>query len=211
MLDVGLPQQVDHYPGPGSVTMRTFGLAAAALIGAVGYRLVVGGELTLDTGRGRRIRPLGPLTVGIAAPRETVFDVIAAPYLGRTPRAMAEEIEVLERGGDMVLAAHRTPLGWGMVATTIETVRFERPETVAFRLLRGPVPHVVERFTLHDDAGSTRLDYLGELGTDFWQLGGWWGDQVARKWEATVWGSLVRVRDEAERRTATRRRDREQR
>jgi hypothetical protein len=63
-------------------------------------------------------------------------------------------------------------------------------------------------FPLHDDAGSTRLDYLGELGTDFWQLGRWWGDQVARKWEATVWGSLVRVRDEAERGTATGRRDR---
>jgi hypothetical protein len=188
--------------------LRTFGLAAAALIGGVGYRLVVGGELTLDTGLGRRIRPLGPLTLAIAAPRETVFDVIAAPYLGRTPRTLAEEIEVLERGSDMVLAAHRTSVGWGMVATTIETVRFERPETVAFRLLRGPVPHVVERFTLHDDAGSTRLDYLGELGTDYWQLGRWWGDQVARKWEATVWGSLVRIRDEAERRTATGRSDR---
>ena len=68
---------------------------------------------------------------------------------------MAEEIEVLDRGSDMVLAAHRTPVGWGTVATTIETVRFDRPATVAFRLLRGPVPHVVERFTLHDDAGST--------------------------------------------------------
>ncbi len=89
-----------------------------------------------------------------------------------------------------------------MVATTIETLRFDRPETVAFRLLRGPVPHVVERLTLHDDSGSTRLDYLGELGTDFWQLGRWCGDQVTRKWEATVWGSLVSVRDEAERGTA---------
>jgi hypothetical protein len=135
--------------------------------------------------------------------------VIAAPYLRRTPRAMAQEIEVLERGGDMVLAAHRTPVGMGIVASTIETVRFERPETVAFRLLRGPVPHVVEQFTLHDDAGSTRLDYMGELGTDFWQLGRWWGDTVARKWEATVEGSLVRIRDEAERRAATSRGHRE--
>jgi hypothetical protein len=186
--------------------MRSFGLAAAAVAGAVGYRLVVGGELTLDTGLGRHIRPLGPLTFTIAAPRETVFDVIAAPYLGRTPRAIAEEIEVLERGGDMVLAAHRTPVGGRMVATTIETVRFDRPETVAFRLVRGPVPHVVEQFTLHDDAGATRLDYSGELGTDFWQLGRWWGNQVARKWEVTVSGSLVRVRDEAERKAASGRR-----
>ena len=183
--------------------MRKSGLAAATLIGVVGYRLVVGGELTLDTGLGRRIRPLGPLTFAIAAPREIVFDVIAAPYLGQTPRALADEIEVLERGADMALAAHRTPVGSRMAARTIETVRFDRPETVAFRLLRGPVPHVVERFTLHDDDGSTRLDYVGELGTDFWQLGRCWGDTVARKWEATVRASLVRVRDEAERRAAT--------
>jgi hypothetical protein len=183
--------------------MRTLGLAAGALIGAAGYRLAVSGGLTLDTGLGRRTRPLGPLTFAIAAPRNTVFDVIASPYLERTPRAIAEEIEVLERGSDMVLAAHRTPVGWGIVATTIETVRFDRPETVAFRLLRGPVPHVAERFTLHDDAGSTRLDYTGELGTDFWQLGRWWGDRVAHKWEATVRDSLGRVRGEAERRAAT--------
>jgi len=71
-----------------------------------------------------------------------------------------------------------------------------------------PASNLDLAFTLHDDAGSTRLDYLGELGTDFWQLGRWWGDQVTRKWEATVWGSLVSVRDEAERGTATGRRDR---
>jgi hypothetical protein len=180
--------------------MRKLVLAAGALIGAAGYRLAVAGGLAADSGLGRRTRPLGPLTFAIAAPRTTVFDVIAAPYLGRTPRALAGEIDVLERGSDMVLAAHRTPVGRGIVATTIETVRFDRPETVDFRLLRGPVPHVVERFTLHDDSGSTRLDYTGELGTDFWQLGRWWGDRVAGKWEATVRDSLGRVRTEAERR-----------
>lgn len=180
----------------------------AALVGAVGYRLVVGGELTLDTGLGRHVRPLGPLTFTIAAPREVVFDVIAAPYLARTPRALEGEIDVLERGTDMVLAAHRTPVGRGMTAVTVETVRFDRPETVAFRLLRGPVPHVVERFTLHDDGDSTRLDYVGELGTDFWQLGRWWGDTVARRWEATVRGSLSRIGEEAERRAAANRRRR---
>ena len=183
--------------------MRKIGLVTGALIGAAGYRLAVSGGLIVDTGLGRRTRPLGPLTFAIAAPRDTVFDVIASPYLGRTPRAIAEEIDVLERGSDMVLAAHRTRVGWGMVAVTVETVRFVRPETVAFRLVRGPVPHVVERFTLHDDAGSTRLEYTGELGTDFWALGRWWGDRVAGKWEATVRDSLDRVAAEAERRAPT--------
>src|SRR6516225_5275448 len=50
---------------------------------ATGYALVVRGALTLDLGIGRRTRPLGPITLTIAAPPETVFDVIAAPYLGR--------------------------------------------------------------------------------------------------------------------------------
>jgi hypothetical protein len=168
--------------------VRRLGLAAAAaVIGGAGYRLVVSGQMTVETGLGRRVQPLGPLTVAIAAPREAVFDVIAAPYLGPTPRAMAGEIEVLERGSDMVLAAHRTLLGWGMVATTVETVRFEPPQMVAFRHLRGPVPHVVERFTLDDDTGSTRLTYEGELGTDFWQLGRWWGTRSpARGWRRSA-------------------------
>ncbi len=180
-----------------------FSALAAAVAGGLGYRLVVSGALTLDTGVGRTLRPLGPLAVTIAAPRQTVFDVIALPYLGRTPRAMAEEIRVVERGTDMVLAAHRTPIRGGPVATTVETVRFTPPTTVDFRLVRGPVPHVVERFTLDEDNGTTRLEYSGELGTDFWEVGRWWGDQVARKWEATVSTSLDRIRVEAERRTGT--------
>jgi hypothetical protein len=182
--------------------MRKLALAAAAVLGGVGYRLVVAGDLTLDTGIGRRVQPLGPLSRTMAAPRETVFDVISSPYLGRTPRAMTGEIEVLERGSDMVLAAHRTPVGRGMIATTVETVRFERPERVTFRLLRGPVPYVVESFTLTAVDGSTRLDYEGELGTDLGALGLWWGKQVARKWVATVDASLARIAGEAERRAA---------
>jgi hypothetical protein len=180
--------------------MRKIGIAAfVAGLGAAGWRLVVTGQLTVDTGIGRRVRPLGPLTMVIAADPETVFDVIAAPYLGRTPRALSSEIEVLERSGEMVLAAHRTPVAGGLVTTTVETVRFERPRTVAFRLVRGPVPHVVERFMLDAEAGSTRLEYTGELGTDFWAAGRVWGDVVARSWVATVQGSLERIRAEAER------------
>jgi Polyketide cyclase / dehydrase and lipid transport len=160
----------------------------------------------LDTGIGRRIRPLGPLRVTIDAPRDTVFDVISAPYLDRTPRALAAELEVLERGGDMVIAAHRTPVGGGMVTTTVESVRFVRPATVSFRLLRGPVPHVVEEFALTEESGRTRVDYTGELGTDFGSPGARWGEVVARRWVTTVTGSLERIRAEAERRAAVDRR-----
>jgi hypothetical protein len=175
-------------------------MIAAAVGGGVGYRLLVSGALTVDTGWGRSTRPLGPFDIDIAAPPEVVFDVIAGPYLGRTPRAMAAKLEVIERGTDLVLAAHRTPVRRGLVATTLETVRFSRPDRVDFRLVRGPVPCVVEHFLLHRRHGGTSLEYGGELGADFWGAGRWWGEQVARKWESTVRESFAAIRAEAERR-----------
>ena len=183
--------------------MTRFGTAAATVAAAgIGYHLLVSGALTLDTGWGRTRRPLGPFSVDIAADREVVFEIIASPYLGRVPRALADKVQVVERGADMVLAAHRTPVRTGLVATTLETVRFERPRRVDFRLVRGPVPHVVEHFLLESTGGGTRLTYGGELGADLWACGRWWGEQVARRWEATVRSSFDSIKTEAERRTA---------
>lgn len=175
------------------------------LVGVLGaiYALVVRGALTLDLGIGRRIRPLGPIRMHIAAPREVVFDVIAAPYLGRTPRAMGDKLEVLERGTDMAVAAHYTPTRW-ITTTTVETVRFERPHLVSFRLLRGPVPHATETFALRPTEGGTDFEYRGELGTDLWSVGSWWAALVADKWEQTVQESLDGIRSEAERRGGSR-------
>ena len=180
-------------------------LASGALAAAAGIGIYVGtatGRLTADLGWGRSRRALGPLLLDVAAPRELVFDVIAGPYLGRTPRAMADRLRVVERGGDMVLAEHRTPVRRGLVATTLETVRFTRPERVDFRLVRGPVPLGVEEFVLRDAAGRTRLEYRGELAADLWALGRWWGGVVARRWDAAVAASLDSIRQEAERRAA---------
>jgi hypothetical protein len=143
-------------------------------VAAAGYVGLVTGACPLDLGVGRRVRPLGPQLVDMAAPREVVCDVIAEPYLGRAPRALAEKLRVLERDSDLVLAAHFHPAGGrlGLVAQTVETVRFTRPERVDFRLLRGPVPHVVEAFVLSEQAAGagTRLAYDGEIGADLW---GW--------------------------------------
>jgi hypothetical protein len=174
-------------------------LVALTGLGTLLWAFVVRGSLTLDLGVGRRIRRLGPLAMRIRAPREIVFDVVAAPYLGRTPRALRRKLEVLERGQDLVLAAHFTP-AYGLTATTVEAVRFEPPARVHFRLVRGPVPHVLETFELHEVDGETELEYAGELGTDFWGLGALWGAAVARTWEAAVAASLEGIRAEAERR-----------
>jgi hypothetical protein len=177
-------------------------LPAAALGVALGlYGLVVRGSLTVDLGVGRRVQPLGPRVWEIAAPREVVFDVISAPYLRRSPRALESKLRVLERGENMVLAEHFTAVG-PVVTTTVETVSFEPPERVRFRLVRGPVPYVVESFALREVEGRTELEYTGELGTDLWALGRRWGEVVSRRWEAAVEDSLAAVKSEAERRAA---------
>jgi Polyketide cyclase / dehydrase and lipid transport len=175
--------------------------AAAGGLAGLGYYLVVTGKATVDPGWGRRVRPLGPFGVQIAAPPPAVFDVIAAPYLGRTPRAMAGKLQVLQRGTDMVLAEHYTPVHRGrLTAATLETVTFDRPHTIGFQLVRGPVPCITEQFALTAHDGGTRLDYSGELGTDFGIVGQWWADQVAAAWEAAVRSSFRSIQAEAERR-----------
>lgn len=158
-------------------------------------------------GIGRRTRPLGPLTVEIRASREVVFEVLSEPYLGRQTRAVAEKVRVLQRGSDMVLAAHRTRVRGHLIATTVETVRFDRPERIEFFLTRGPVPYVSEQFLLEavepGQGEATRLGYTGELGTDLWSVGARWADLVAAPWERTVAATLETVKAEAERRGKT--------
>jgi hypothetical protein len=68
-----------------------------------------------------------------------------------------------------------------LTAATLETVTFDRPHRIAFRLVRGPVPHITEEFALTEQDGTTRLEYSGELGTDFAVAGQWWADRVAMR------------------------------
>lgn len=179
--------------------MLVVAMLPLALLILGGMLLIASGRLTLDTGWGRRTRALGPQIVRIAAPRQLVFGMVAAPYGTTPPPAFREKIEVLDRGRDMVLAAHRTKSG-RLTTVTVETVTFAPPERIGFRLVRGPVPFVVEQFVLRELEGGTltELEYAGELGTDGWALGAAWGARVARRWEDVVAGSLAELKSAAE-------------
>lgn len=181
-------------------------LATVALVSAVIARAAVGGLLrrgiAADLHVGRRRRDLGPIRMRIEAAPEVVFDVIAQPYLVRTPRAMAAKLEVLERGGNFAVAAHHTSVSERVTATTVELVTFERPERIAFRLLRGPVAAASETFHLRPAGEGTAFEYDGHLEADFWALGTWWLGVVAARWERSVQTTLDSVRHEAERRAS---------
>lgn len=180
--------------------LPTLGLGLAGTGGATGLYLgAVTGALTVDLGVGRRTRPLGPITLTIDAPRERVFAAAAAPYAERQARAMRGKVQILERAGDMLLAAHRTPIGGRLTAVTVETVVLDPPEQIRFRLVRGPVPQVEETFAFLETDDATTLTYTGILGTDLWGPGQWWGNLVARTWESTVRASLAQIKAEAER------------
>jgi hypothetical protein len=178
----------------------SLGLAAAATT----YVGLVTGRLSVDLGIGRRLQPLGPLGIDILAAPELVFEVAAAPYSERRPRSLQAKVEILERTDHMVLAAHRTRVGGGLTAVTVETVTLEPSRRIGFRLLRGPVPYVVESFTFDQTATGTRLGYEGELGTDLGLIGERLGRVVASTWVATVQRSLDDIRTEAERRAGPR-------
>jgi len=186
------------------ITLGVLGALLIALVAGM-FLLVAMGRLHLDLGWGRSLHELGPITIRIAAPRELVFEIISAPYLGRTPGGSG--IEVVARGDTIAVAAHHTKVHF-YTARTVEVVEFEPPTRVGFRHLTGPVPHAVEQFALAELEGATELRYDGELGIDFFVL----GRIAARHWVRPQWERAVRehlddLRERAEQR-ATRLRSR---
>jgi hypothetical protein len=180
-----------------AVGVLVFVLLASA---AGGFLLLAMGRLHLDLGWGRSIHRLGPIVLRIAAPRELVFEIIAAPYLGRAPGGSG--IEVLVRGEDLVVAAHDTRVQF-YTARTVEAVDFAPPERVGFTHLTGPVPHAAEEFVLTEVAGETELRYEGELGIDFFVLGRIAGRHWVRpQWERVVREHLDDLRQRAEQRAS---------
>jgi hypothetical protein len=174
-------------------------LAALLILGsAVLFLLLAMGRLHLNLNWGRSIHQLGPITIRIEAPRNLVYEIISAPYLGRTPSGSG--IEVLARGDTLVVASHHTKVHF-YTARTVEAVEFEPPARVGFRHLTGPVPHAVEEFVLAEVNGATELRYGGELGIDFFLLGRIAGRHWVRpQWERTVREHLEDVRRRAEQR-----------
>jgi hypothetical protein len=165
-------------------------------LGAALFLLLAMGRLHLDLGWGRSFHEVGPIEVRIAASRDLVFEVIAAPYLGGPTGDSG--VHVLARSDDLVVAAHDTHVHF-YTARTVEAVQFETPARVEFKLLTGPVPHAVEHFALEQKGGATELRYGGEVGIDFFFLGRLAGRYwVQAQWERTVREHLEEVRERAE-------------
>src|SRR4029453_18685172 len=136
------------------------GVAAASYVG------LVTGACPLDLGIGRRAglsaqgrRDARPAGAGLRRHRRAV----PGPDPAGAGRQAAGAGSRQRHGAGGPLHPPRGRLG--LVAQTVETVRFTRPEQVDFRLARGPIPHVVEAFLLTEQpAGGTLLAYRGGSG-----------------------------------------------
>jgi hypothetical protein len=102
------------------------------------------------------------------------------------------------------VAAHHTRLSL-LTSTTVESVRFEAPERISFRLLRGVAPSVTEEFTFAETEAGTVMGYRGELAMDFWILGRLAGRFLVKPtWEKVVRSHLDDVKRIAEEREGSR-------
>jgi polyketide cyclase/dehydrase/lipid transport protein len=159
------------------------------------------GRAHLDLGVGRSLHQLGPITTTIRAPRELVFEIIAAPYLGHSS---VPGIEVLASSQGLVVARHQTRVHF-YTAQTTEAIEFTPPTHVGFRHLSGPVPHALEEFALEETDAGTELHYSGEIGIDFFILGRmaarYW---VRPQWERVVSAHIEDLKERAEARAAFR-------
>lgn len=171
-----------------------------ALLVAGGFLALATGRMHLDLGWGRSVHPLGPLRLRIEAPRELVYEILSAPYVGR---ARSDSIEVLAGGESMVVAAHLTKVHF-YSARTVEAIELDPPSRIGFRHLTGPVPYAIEEFRLEADGEATELHYGGELGIDYF----WLGRTAARLWVLPQWNGKVREHLEAVRPQAEQRADR---
>jgi hypothetical protein len=164
---------------------------------AGGFFALAKGRLHVDLGWGRSLHRLGPLEMRIEAPRELVYEVLSAPYLGR---ARSDTIELLARGESLVVASHLTKVHF-YTARTVEAVELEPPARMGFRHLTGPVPYAVEEFRLDERDGQTELHYDGEIGIDFFLLGRIAGRRwVVPQWRGAVAEHLTAVKARAEQR-----------
>jgi hypothetical protein len=184
------------------IAVGVLAVLLSALI-AGGFLAMALGRMHLDLGWGRSIHPLGPLRIRIEAPRELVYEILSAPYLGRS---RSDSIELLARGESVVVAAHLTKVHF-YEARTVEAIELEPPGRMGFRHLTGPVPYAVEEFRLEADGEATELHYGGELGIDYF----WLGRIAARRWVLPQWnrtveGHLEEVKDRAEQRAERARR-----
>ena len=110
-------------------------LVALVLASMVGmFLLLAMGRLHLDLGWGRSVHELGPIVIRIAAPRELVFEIVSAPYVGRTPAGSG--IDVIAKSDALVVAAHHTKVHF-YTARTVEVVEFQPPTRVGFRHVTG--------------------------------------------------------------------------
>lgn len=112
-----------------------------------------------------RAAALRDRSITIEAPRPLVFEMAAAVG-GMLPGAPRHESQLVSRDDDTMIVRYRVPAGpWTL--ELLEEVRLAAPDAIHFRVLQGPLAHVIE--TLEFVALTPRrtvVRYSGEVADD---------------------------------------------
>lgn len=102
-----------------------------------------------------------PVRVDINAPRELVFEMAAAVG-GSLPDGPPHASELIRRDGNVLVVRFSAPAPFRFFGF-LEEVTLSAPERIDYRVLEGPLDHVVEWLDFSEAHGVTAVTYAGEV------------------------------------------------
>ncbi len=106
--------------------------------------------------------PIHPVRIDINAPRELVFEMAAAVG-GSLPDGPPHASELIRRDGNVLVVRFSAPAPFRFFGF-LEEVTLRAPMRIDYRVLEGPLDHVVEWLDLDEVGGVTTVTYAGEVG-----------------------------------------------
>lgn len=111
---------------------------------------------------GEMSEPIPPVHIEINAPRELVFEMASAVG-GSLPDGPPHASELIRRDGNVLVVRFSAPAPFRFFGF-LEEVTLSAPSRIDYRVLEGPLDHVVEWLDFAEDGGTTTVTYAGEVG-----------------------------------------------
>ncbi|MDP6454616.1 MAG: hypothetical protein QF898_15040 [SAR202 cluster bacterium] len=113
----------------------------------------------------------------IDAPREMIYQKMAAFNQGRYSDDSAEYSKITSRDGDSLVVEFKIKAGI-FTYKTVENITLYAPERITFDGVSGPLDYSYEEFVFEDVDGQTKLTHTGEILWKRFPFFGWLGTLI---------------------------------